>query len=284
MGRMGHREGAPDAARLPLGAHARLLRTPRVVGRFLVDWFPVFVVLFVYDSIHNRLGRFLPPAHTLPQIRVDEALSGGIVPTVLMQRAFYSQAHPQWWDYAALAVYMSHFFLPAAVGLALWVRSRPRYLGYMKALVGVTTLGYLTYVVFPAVPPWLASQRGALPPTHRLVRELWEHLGQHGIAETFSGANLYANDVAAIPSLHAAYPVLIAMFFWPGSRGGARAALALYAVAMALVLIYAAEHYVLDILLGWLYAFATAFAIRGLEGAPGRDIPGPAASSLANGR
>jgi hypothetical protein len=243
-------------------------RILRGAGRFVIDWIPVFVVLFVYDAIHNRLGRLLPPAHTLPQIRVDEALFGGTVPTVRMQRALYSQAHPRWWDYAALAVYMSHFFVPPLVGLMLWVRSRPRYLRYMKAFVGLTTLGYLTYVAFPAVPPWLASQRGALAPTHRLVRELWEHLGQHGIADLFSGTTLYANDVAAIPSLHAAYPVMIAMFFWQGCRRVARAALALYAVVMAVVLVYSAEHYVLDIVLGWLYAFATAFAIRRLDRAP----------------
>ena len=84
----------------------------------------------------------------------------------------------------------------------------------------------------------------------------------------FSGTNLYANDVAAIPSLHAAYPVMIAMFFWRGSRPGARAALALYAVGMALALVYSAEHYVLDIVLGWLYAFATAFAMVRLGRGP----------------
>lgn len=256
-------------------ARTRVLRTLGGVGRFLVDWFPVFVVLFVYDSIHNRLGRFLPPAHTLPQIRVDEVLFGGTAPTIRMQRAFYSQAHPRWWDYASLAIYTSHFIVPALVGLWLWVRSRSRYLRYMAGFVGMTTLGYVTYVVFPAVPPWLASQRGALAPTHRIVRELWEHLGQRGIADLFSGTTLYANDVAAIPSLHAAYPTLIALFFWQGSRPGARAALALYAVVMALVLVYSAEHYVLDILLGWLFAFATAIAIRRLEPAPRRDVAAP---------
>ena len=240
----------------------------RAAWRFFIDWLPLVVVLFLYDSIHNRLGRYLPPAHTLPQIRVDEMLFGGSVPAVFLQRIAYSASHPGWWDCAALAVYTSHFFFPILVGLWLWVRSRPRYLLYVKSVVGLTTLGYLTYIVFPAVPPWLASQRGALAPTHRLVRELWEHLGFHGIAAQFSGSSLYANDVAAIPSLHAAYPLLIAMFFWPDSSPIRRVALALYAAAMALVLVYAAEHYVLDIGLGWLYAIATLEAIRRFDRAP----------------
>ena len=243
-------------------AGVRLVRILRGAGRFLIDWSPVFAVLFLYDAIHNQLGRFLPPAHVLPQIRGDEALSGGTVLTIRLQRAFYAPGHPHWWDYVALAVYTSHFFVPALIALWLWIRSRPRYLRYMAGFVGMTTLGYITYVVFPAVPPWLASQRGTLAPTHRLVRELWDHLGRHGIADTFSGTSVYANDVAAIPSLHAAYPVLIALFFWKTSRPIGRAGLVLYAAAMAVTLVYSAEHYLPDILLGWLYAFATGFALR----------------------
>ena len=270
MEQVGRRQEESAGATTRLDTRARLLHALGGAGRFLLDWSPVFAVLFLYDAIHNRLGKFLPPAHVLPQIRMDEALTGGTVLTVRMQRAFYSPAHPRWWDYVALAVYTSHFFVPALIALWLWVRSRPSYLRYMAGFVGMTTAGYLTYMAFPAVPPWLASQRGALAPTHRLVRELWDHLGRHGIADTFSGTSVYANDVAAIPSLHAAYPVLIAIFFWRSSRPAVRAALALYAVAMALVLVYCAEHYVPDIVLGWLYALATGFAI----GSPAQVVSG----------
>jgi len=280
-------EQGPDetlgATGLPVGvgAPAGWPRIVRGAGRFLIDWFPLLVVLFLYDSIHNRLARFLPPAHTLPQIRADEMLFGGNVPAVQLQRIGYSQTHPGWWDYAALAVYTSHFFVPILVGLWLWVRSRPRYLQYMRGVVGLTTIGYLTYILFPAVPPWLASQRGALAPTHRLVRELWEHLGFHGIAVQFSGSTLYANDVAAIPSLHAAYPLLIAVFFWRDGGPVRRVALALYAAVMALVLVYAAEHYVLDIGLGWLYAIVTVAAIARFDRAP-RGVDPAAATRRAS--
>jgi membrane-associated phospholipid phosphatase len=245
-----------------LDALANVARLARNVRTFLLDWLPVFIVLFAYDEIHNGLGRFLPPAHTWPQIRADEALFGAPVPSVRLQEAFYSMSHPHWWDYAALLVYTSHFVVPELIALLLWFRSRGQYLRFMTSFVAMTTLGYLTYVLFPAVPPWLASQHGDLAPTHRLVRELWDHLGQHAIAGLFSGTNLYANDVAAIPSLHAAYPLMIAMFFWARSGRVARALLALYAVAMALALVYSAEHFVVDIALGWVYAIVTALVVQ----------------------
>lgn len=239
--------------------YARVSRTSRGVAQFALDWLPVFVVLFVYDEIHNRLGALLPPAHTTPQIRFDEALFGGTVPTVWLQGHSYVGGSPHWWDVIALAVYTTHFFLVFVIALVLWRRSRPHYLRFMTWLVGMTTLGYITYALFPAVPPWLASQHGDLAPTHRIVRDVWEYLGLHSIATLFTGTNIYANDVAAIPSLHAAYPVMIAIAFWERSRWAVRLGLALYAIMMALVLVYTAEHYVVDILLGWLYAFSTAF-------------------------
>jgi membrane-associated phospholipid phosphatase len=266
----------PTPAEPGLDSLARAAKLARGVWTFVVDWLPVFIVLFAYDAIHNRLGAFIPPAHTWPQIHADEALFGAPVPTVRLQQALYSMSHPHGWDFAALAVYTSHFVVPELIALLLWFRSRGRYLRFMTSFVGMTTLGYATYVLFPAVPPWLASQHGDLAPTHRLVRELWDHMGQHGIAGLFSGTNLYANDVAAIPSLHAAYPVLIALFFWPGSGRLLRSGLALYAVAMALALVYSAEHFVVDIALGWLYAIVTALIVQRLwprASAPARIEP-----------
>jgi membrane-associated phospholipid phosphatase len=53
-----------------------------------------------------------------------------------------------------------------------------------------------------------------------------------------------------MPSLHAAYPVMLVLFFW-GAGAAVRAGLALYAVAMAFTLVYTGEHFVLDILVGW---------------------------------
>src|SRR5262249_10138101 len=89
----------------------------------------------------------------------------------------------------------------------------------------------------------------------------WDYLGLHNIAVLFSGTNIYANDIAAIPSLHAAYPLMIAIVFWKHRGWAVRAAMVLYVIVMALVLVYTAEHYVVDILLGWLYAVGTAFVM-----------------------
>jgi hypothetical protein len=254
----------PGRARRPVVFRSAGVSILRRVGRGLLDWFPLFVALFVYDEINNRLGPLLPPAHVHSLIQFDRTLFGGRVATIELQRIFYTFGHPRAWDWVALVIYSSHFFMTLLCALVLWVRSRPRFLSYRTLVLVLTTLGFATYVTFPAVPPWLASQLGQLGPTHRVVRELWEQLGLRSLAGLFSGSSVYANDVAAVPSLHAAYPLLIAVFFWRSSRSWLRVALAAYALAMPLVLIYFAEHYALDIVLGWLYVGAALALARSL--------------------
>ena len=61
------------------------------------------------------------------------------------------------------------------------------------------------------------------------------------------------NTVAAVPSLHAAYPGMLLLFFW-SAGWRVRAGLAVYTLAMAYALVYGGEHFVADILAGWALA------------------------------
>jgi membrane-associated phospholipid phosphatase len=83
---------------------------------------------------------------------------------------------------------------------------------------------------------------------------VWSHLGVHQAAALFTGGNRFDNNIAAMPSLHAAYPMLICLFFWSRANRWFRALLVAYVLAMAFTLVYAGEHFVLDELVGWTYA------------------------------
>jgi membrane-associated phospholipid phosphatase len=56
-----------------------------------------------------------------------------------------------------------------------------------------------------------------------------------------------------MPSLHAAYPLMLMLFFWPAGRF-VRILLGSYTLAMAFTLVYGGEHFVIDILVGWVMA------------------------------
>jgi membrane-associated phospholipid phosphatase len=59
-----------------------------------------------------------------------------------------------------------------------------------------------------------------------------------------------------MPSLHAGAALLVALFLWPVAGTLGRVVLAAYALAMGVTLVYTGEHYVIDVLVGWLVAVA----------------------------
>jgi hypothetical protein len=220
--------------------------------RVVVDWLPFYLLLTLYDILRGSAGKWLAP-HAIPQIRVDEWLFGGTAPTVALQHALYTPGVAHLWDYAAFAVYMTHFVVPFAIAGILWKYARDRFRRYSALLLGLTFAALLTYVLYPALPPWLASQNGYLPPTAKIIDEMWTHIRMSNGSAVFSATGHFADPVAAMPSLHSAYPVLLMLFFWK-TAGRWRYWLPLYPIAMALTLVYTGEHFVIDIVFGWIYA------------------------------
>jgi membrane-associated phospholipid phosphatase len=154
---------------------------------------------------------------------------------------------------------MSHFFTSFIIMGVLWKTNHSKFRRYVALFVGLTFIGYITYILYPAMPPWMASQFGHLPQTTRIIDQVWKHL-HIGLGQAlFAGGNQFDNNVAAMPSLHGAYPMLICLFFWKGSSRRKRVLLAAYPICMAFSLVYTGEHFVTDIFVGWIYAAATVY-------------------------
>ena len=101
-----------------------------------------------------------------------------------------------------------------------------------------------------------------MPHTVRIVRAMWLELGLSDVAAVFGEKSRYAFPVGALPSLHAAWPFLLLVFLWPIASSRWRAVLVAYALAMAFTLVYSADHFVFDILLGWTYVIVVVLAVR----------------------
>ncbi len=258
-----------------LGLLAITIDNPRPWARFIRDWLPLLVILVGYDLVRSQAPSLLERAHVDPHRAVDEWLFFGTAPTVRLQRLLWTNGGPHVWDYAAWAVYLTHFTGAVTAAVILWVRARDRFHRFALTILAMTLAGFATYLVYPAVPPWLASEQGHLPHVVRIVREVWESLGLEGIAKVFGEDSKYANPVGALPSLHAANPFLLMLFFWTGAQTvWRRGALVAYTVAMAFTLVYTADHYVFDIAMGWVYATVAFVAVgRAFDRAEARRTP-----------
>ncbi|MFL5925919.1 MAG: phosphatase PAP2 family protein [Gaiellaceae bacterium] len=228
------------------------------VPRLVVEWAPFIGVLFVYDRLRGVADGLVFPARELPQIHVESALFGNPIPTVWLQsHLWHGAAHLHWWDYASWLVYVSHFFATLVVAAVLWTWAHDRFARFATMVCVLALTGFATYVLYPAVPPWLAARHGDVGSSNRLIAIIWHHVPIAHYGSLFEKGQNYANNVAAMPSLHAAYALLVALYLWRVVPRPARVVLALYPPAMAFALVYSGEHYVVDCLAGWAYAFAT---------------------------
>jgi membrane-associated phospholipid phosphatase len=224
---------------------------PSGLSRLLIDFLPVLVFLYAYDLLRGGADQLSTHVYTLPQLRVDEWLAGGTAPTLTLQHALWTAGHPHVWDYAAIAVYLTYFLVPITIAAVLWHKVPALFLRYVSLWIGLSFAALITYALYPASPPWLASRHDFLPHVVRIVPKLTRALGVD--LSRVMGSQKYVNKVAAVPSLHAATALLIALFFWSRTTRW-RWLLVLYPIAMAASLVYLGEHYVSDVLLGWLYA------------------------------
>jgi membrane-associated phospholipid phosphatase len=90
---------------------------------------------------------------------------------------------------------------------------------------------------------------------------IWAHVPIQNFDSLFTHGVKFANNVAAVPSLHAAYALLVTLYLWRISPAWTRPLLVLYPPAMAFALVYAGEHYVVDCIAGWAYAAAVFVAV-----------------------
>ncbi|HZP74268.1 MAG TPA: phosphatase PAP2 family protein [Gaiellaceae bacterium] len=239
-------------------AAAAITELPRKLPRFIAEWSPFMGVLVLYDRLRGYADGALVHARSLPQIRLEAALFGKPIPTVWLQSHLWHGAHDlRWWDYAAWFVYLTYFIGTLIVAAVLWTWAHDHFARFATMVCVLALAGFATYVLYPADPPWLAARHGSIGEANRTMKIVWPHIPIAQFDSLFDTGERYSNNVAAMPSLHAAYSLLLVLFLWRLVPRWTRPLLALYPPAMAFALVYGGEHFVVDCIAGWIYAGAT---------------------------
>lgn len=203
--------------------------------------------------------------HTLPWnngAAIEHAVLHFDLPRLLQQNVQPSQAG--WLDAACYGLHASWFFLPAAFAALITVFERRRLMEYFGWMLVSAYVASAIFVVLPVTPPWMEAG------TERIL-----------VARGFIPyTQLDDNPVAAFPSLHAGWPMVIALFFlfrcdrlrWAGYVAGA------VSLAISFAVVYLGEHWAVDVAGGWALAAATAWAFtssharRQAERLPGQPL------------
>ncbi|HVB64118.1 MAG TPA: phosphatase PAP2 family protein [Nitrolancea sp.] len=214
--------------------------------------FVAFAAAFVlFGRLRGLADEKGTPVQFRYAIDFDHWLFAGNDPVVWLQRHLGQRSRLDLLDFVLVGVYLTYFVVPPAIGLLLWWRRSPGFVPYTFSIIVTLYIGLLINFLVPTAPPWLAADAGYLPPLRRLVAEVLNHVVQGSFATGDSVGG--PNDVAAMPSLHFAIICIVAFFLATRLRYGAVIG-GCYMLAMSSALVYLGEHYLSDILAGFLVA------------------------------
>jgi hypothetical protein len=218
---------------------------------------PFVALLIVYESFRGLVPHLNNQVNYLFLPNADKFLFFGNLPTSILQNIMWD-SQLKFYDFIFYGAYMLHFVLPVALGLLIWKYHDKFYWRYITTFLVVSFAGFLTYLAFPAAPPWMSSDLNIIEPIHRISSDVWYAFGIKDFPSFYN--KISPNPVAAMPSLHAAYATLIFIFVYKlfGKKWGLIAAI--YPILIYIGTIYQGEHYAIDEMAGILYAIGAYYA------------------------
>ncbi len=268
-------------------------RTKRVYVRVI----PLLLTGLLYDAMRfvQGVGVSASTVHVC-DLRAQEAALFGV--GVGGARGTLQDYFQQHWSIVADAYFAIPYgiYLLAIVGYGLYLGATDlaalRVYGW--TFFALNLAGFATYHLYPAAPPWYVHAHGCGVDLSAVASE-GEHLARVDRLLGFGyfhGLYGRSHDVfGAIPSLHVTYPVLTLLVGWRKHGAAVRSVMLLYAASMIAGAVYLDHHWILDVVIGLAYAFAShAFVCAALArwdalGARAAEPAAPAAPTAipANG-
>lgn len=229
---------------------------------------PIGLVGLLYDAMRfvKNVGLSEQTVHDCDLRALEMSLFG-------MTSAGVRQTWHDWLQAHATAGFDIFFAIPYGVFLYvvfgfeifLFVKNYRGALRFAWGFFLLNVLGFITYHVYPAAPPWYYHQYGCLvnlnahaSPGANLLR-----VDQMMGVAYFTGFYGRSSDVfGAVPSLHVAYPLLMIIEGWTGRNWIRRIGLVAFYLWMCMAAVYLDHHWVIDIILGTLYTLVVAVFTR----------------------
>jgi membrane-associated phospholipid phosphatase len=235
---------------------------------FLRTFLPFIVTGAIYDSLRYSLswatdGR----VHVAGPYLLDRAWFG--IGGHTLNEVF--EVHH--WAIADLVAGFAYLIYVAEfLALAMWLFFTghvTRALTFARCFFAVNVLGFITYFVYPAAPPWYVAGHGLGPAQMNIAASSAAALRFDALLGTHVFEAAYSQSVevfGAIPSLHVAYPLMaVVLAFRTPQLRWARAAAAIYAPIMCFSAVYLQHHYVIDVVIGLLYGAIVVAAMLAWE-------------------
>jgi membrane-associated phospholipid phosphatase len=228
--------------------------------RYLLDFLPLVALIVVYAECRGIAHLLRADPYFTPHLDVERWLFGGSVPASVLQDWLWS-ARERWHDAGLLGISRIHQIVPLTLAFVLWMRRRALFYRFAATLLVLSFSAAITFLAYPAAPPWHAAEMGLVD-----VEKIGGHASSRVSTLWTPYDAVHPNPDAAIPSLHAGYAFLVFLFVvglsWQTRwRVPVLCCAALYVSLQSFAAVYTGNHYVVDLLIGYLYAAVAFFGV-----------------------
>ncbi len=228
--------------------------------KFIIG-FSIFIIYWiVYDSMRILPNYEVSPVHIQEPYLLEKSLFGiSMNDLIYTPNEYFALVHTRFLDIVSGLFYLNWVPVPLAFGVYLFYKNKRLFTQYSLVFLFANLLGFVIYYLYPAAPPWYVDLYGF--DLHLGVQGNSAGLARFdaltGIPVFASLYNKNANVLAAIPSLHAAYPVIVLYYGIRNNLGWVNALFVLFMLGIWFSAVYSGHHYIIDVLLGAIVAVVT---------------------------
>ena len=216
---------------------------------FLQSWLPLIALFFLYEFLRGLADDFSPfYNYTLYWVYNLESDFFSTIPTLALQDVFAKN----WFVISfSLFFYSMFFYYSFLIAFLIWLFKKNVFIDYVFGFLFLTFLSLTIFFLIPTAPPWFVSQ------TKNLGIE--RYLFSTDFYNNFNGFSLwnyflYANSLAAFPSLHVAWPAFTSLFLITYLKNKWLYLLLIIPLMISFSVILTGEHWLIDVIFGWIMA------------------------------
>lgn len=241
--------------------------------RRFISAFSVFVVFWVlYDAMRAFPNYTINTVHIEQPYLFEKSLFGITdFNKILTPNEFFAIYHTPVLDFLSGFFYINWMPIPLGFAVYLFVTDKYTFLQFSVLFLIINITGFAIYYIYPAAPPWYVSKYGfdlkIGVPGSRAGLEHFDQIINYPLFKNIYNKN--ANVLAAMPSLHATYPLTVLFYsikkrmsvFWISL-------FSVFTIGIWFSAVYSNHHYIIDVLAGilvatiWFYMFNNFIVIK----------------------
>lgn len=235
-------KSTPEVIFLQFAVMILIFRRFRMKSFFKI-WIPFIGIFVLYEFLRGFTDDLSPfYGVTLFWVYHLEKTIFGTLPTIFLQEHILSGSLI---TQAGIFFYSTFFYYSFLVAFVIWLRDPKKFSSYFFKFTLLTYVGLAIFFLVPTAPPWFVAKELGIDVARYIIND--------SILGAFSYLRVYAyfvqgNAVAALPSLHVAWPLFSTVFLVKNYSNKWLYLLFIIPAAIAFSIVLTGEHYVIDVL------------------------------------